>query len=120
MRYVPVAGHDCVQHTPGAFLGIRASSLDCVASMPSGLALGCSGSPDQFAFFGDAIDCGARVGNLALNSKIGPGLEDVAEMAGGTLCTACSPYSSPYTKACIEPAQPLTVLIGKFGNEHAH
>ena len=104
MRYVPVAGRDCVQHTLGATLGIRASSLDCVSSKPSELALGYSGSPDQFAIFGVAIACGARVGNLALNSKIGPGLEDVAEMVGGTLCTACSPYRTPYTKACIERA----------------
>ena len=104
MRYVPVAGRDCVQHTLGATLGILASSLDCVSSKPSGLVLGCSGSPDQFAFFGVAIACGARVGNLALNNKIGTGLEDVAEMVDCTLRTSCSPYSSPYTKACIERA----------------
>ena len=72
--------------------------------LPSGLALDCSDSPDQFSIFGVAIACGAHVGNLALNSKIGPGLEDVAEMAGGTLCAACSPYRTPYTKACIERA----------------
>ena len=104
LRYVPVAGHDCVRHTPDATFGIRASSLDCVASMPFGLAFGYSGSLDQFAIFYDAIACGVRVGNLALNSKIGSGLEDMAEMADCRLRTACSPYSSPYTKARIERA----------------
>ena len=72
--------------------------------MPSGLALDCSGSPDQFAIFGDASACGARVGNLALNSKIGPELVDMAEMADYTLRTASSSYSSPYTKTRIERA----------------
>jgi hypothetical protein len=91
LRYVAFAEHDCVQHTSGAIFGICASSLDCVASMPSVLAPGCAGSPDQFAIFGDAIACGARVGNLALNSKIAPGLEGVVEMAGCTLRTASSP-----------------------------
>ena len=104
LRYVPVAGRNCAQHTLGVTLGIHASSLDCVSSKPSELALDCSDSPDQFAIFGAAIVCGARVGNLALNSKIGPGLEDVAEMADCRLRTACSPYSSPYTKARIEHA----------------
>ena len=91
LRYVVFAGHDCVRHTPGATLGICASNLDCVASMPSGLAPGCAGSPDQFAIFGDAIACGARVGILALNSMIGPGPEDVVEMTDCTLRNASSP-----------------------------
>jgi hypothetical protein len=91
LRYVAFAGDDCVQHTPGVSLGICANSLDCVASMPFGLAPGCSGSPDQSAIFGDAIACDARVGTLVLNSRIGTGLGHVVEMTDCTLHSASSP-----------------------------
>ena len=60
--------------------------------------------PDQFAFFGDAIAYGARVGNRALNNKFGLGLEVVAEKTCRTLRTAWSPIMISIRKICMERA----------------